>query len=215
MNRRKLKIFPWSVGLVFVLMILCLMTAVGSSFARYQTNQSESLLLTARNPVQVYLGTTVTDAETGETVFDSQAVGSWETTIDSSRLAFTVANGTSTQAYTQQDQRFSVRLVGSLGIWDGSVTVDVTLRIPKEAEQTDPQFDEIQGTGTRIQPETPLYRTYGDGWVFSFLDEDGEEMTWLLEGETFSSVDMTVILEGTELTDPSLLQPVITGYFAD
>lgn len=214
MSRRKLNIFPWSVGLAAVLMALGLLGAVGVSYARYQVNQTESVFYTPRQPEQIYIGRMTTQGN-GETVFDNWTVGSWETVEGQSQLAFTVANGTSGLSYAQQDQRVQIRLAGSLGIWDGEETVNVILRSPREAEpdEDQPQFDEIQGEATRIQKDSPMYSVFGEGWVFTFPDEDGEETTWLLEGGSFSTIPFHILIEGIELTDPSLLQLTATGYF--
>ena len=64
---------------------------------------------------------------------------------------------------------------------------------------------------TPINPESPLYDIFGDGWVFSFRNEDGTERSWTLEGGKESVLEMTLTLEGAALTDPSLLQLQITA----
>lgn len=210
MSRRKLNIW---MGLTLFLLLLCLIAAIGVTFARYRADESKPLFFTVREPGQVYLGTMATADEADRLVFDHQSVGSWKEVDSSLQLSFTVANGTSRQAYTGMDQIFTVRLVGSLGIWDGTDVAEVTLRVAKEnTEEADLPYEEFAGLATQIQKESPLYQTYGEGWVFSFLNEAGEEMTWPLKGNAFSSVDMTVVLESSQLTNPSLLQPVITGY---
>lgn len=217
MGRRKMNIFPWSAGLAIAMAALCLVGAAGVSYARYQVNRSESVFYTPQQPAQVYLGEMVT-RDDGQTVFDSRAVGSWETVENRSELAFAVANGTSSEDYSQKDQLVQLRLIGSLGVWDGQQTVNVTLCVPSQ-DQTDenqPQFQEIPGVATRIPQESPLYHIFGDGWMFTFLDENIEETTWLLEGESFSVLQFRIVIEGVELTDPSLFQLTATGaYMAD
>lgn len=198
-------------GLAALVLLACLITAFGISFARYRADYSQSVNFLAQKPGQICLGTMATTDEPNRLVFDHQSVGSWEQVNDSLQLDLTVANGTSDQDYTRQDQSFTFQLVGGLGIWDGTQVVDITLRVYRPEPMQD-QYDEYPATATQIQKGSPLYQTYGDGWVFSFPDEAGQERTWALEGTAFSTVDMTVILEGNELTQPSLLQPVVTGY---
>lgn len=214
MGRRKLNMFPWSVGLVTLMTALCLIGAVRSSYARYQVNQSESIFYTPKTPTQICLGQMVTD-ENGQTVFDGQTVGSWTQAEGQSNLTFVVANGTGEDSYAEEDQLVQLRLVGSLGVWDGQQTIQVLLRIPKmgNVDVTQPLYDEIVGQAERISPESPLYNIFGDGWFFTFPDENGEEMTWLLEGESFSIIPMSITIEGIALTDPSLLQLTATGTF--
>lgn len=215
MSRRKLNMFPWSAGLAAVLIVLGLMGAVGVSYARYRINRSESIFYTPRQPEQIYLGQMI-DQDNGKAVFDPQKVGSWEAVEGKSQLTFAVANGTSGKSYTQQDQQVQIRLVGSLGIWDGEKTVNVLLRAPRKAkpDETEPQFDEIRGKATRILKDSPMFSVFGEGWVFTFPDEDGKEMTWLLEGGSLSTISCQILIDGIELTDPSLLQLTVTGYFA-
>ena len=94
--------------------------------------------------------------------------------------------------------------------------MNVLLRAPREAksDETEPQFDEIRGKATRILKDSPMFSVFGEGWVFTFPDEDGKEMTWLLEGGSLSTISCQILIDGIELTDPSLLQLTVTGYFA-
>lgn len=203
MSRRKRNI---SMGLVLLLAATCLLGAVGVSLARYRADQQETLLFQVRQPGQVHLGVRATPDEAGIPGFNSQGVSSWKWSNGEAKLDFTVANGASQEDASGEDQYFTVQLVGSLGIGSGAETVAVTLELSSEETEI------YQGTASRIQPGTPLYRTYGDGWVFSFLDQAGKDHTWTLEGGRFSAVDLTVTLKGKELAETSLLQPVITGY---
>lgn len=214
MGRRKLNMFPWSAGLAAVMALLCLIGAVGVSYARYRVDWNEGIFYTPRQPAQVYLGQMVT-REDGQIQFDSQAVSSWVAVDNKQRLTFSVANGTSAEDFAQLDQQVQLRLVGSLGIWDGQQTVNVTMYVPREAKpgEIPPQLDTFTAQANRILPDSPLYKTFGDGWVFTFLDEAGEEASWLLEGETLSLVHMSIMIEGVELTDPSLFQLTVTGQY--
>ena len=214
MSRRKSNMFPWSVGLCAMLVVLGLVGIVGVSYARYQVNKNAGIFYTPRQPEQVYLGQMVT-GEDGETRFDPQAQGYWQTVENHSQLAFTVANGVSADDYAQQDQQVQIRLAGSLGVWNGEKTADVRLCIPRQAqtEESPIQFDEIQGIATRIQPDSQMYSVFGEGWVFTFPGADGKEMTFFLEGGSLSAHSMYIMIDGTQLTDPSLLQLIVTGYF--
>ena len=214
MGRRKMNMIPWSVGLAAVLVLLCLIGTVGVSYARDRVDWNEGIFYTPQQPAQVYLGQMVAQ-ENGQILFDSQAVSSWTAVGKKQRLSFSVANGTSAENFAPMDQQVQLRLVGSLGIWDGQQTVNVTMYVPREAKpgEIPPQYDTFTGQANRIQPGSPLYKTFGDGWVFTFLNEEGEEASWFLEGETLSLVHMSIMIEGVELTDPSLFQLTVTGQY--
>jgi hypothetical protein len=176
--------------------------AVGTGFARFQAEESQPLVFIPSAPGTVYLGTVATPDEGSVPVFDHQRVNQWERVEGGLQLPFTVANGVSAQSYTKQSQRFTVQLIGSLGLGDPLPKVELQI-----TEQGSRQT--YQGIPTGIAKGSALYRTYGEGWVFQFYDEAGEKCAWLLSGECFSTVEMTLKLTGGELTELCLLQPVI------
>lgn len=195
-------------GLAVLAVLAGLIAAFGISFARYRADYSQALGFQSQRPGQIHLGTLATADEPQGWSFQPQTQGTWQTRDDEHYLELVVANGISHQDYTHETQNFTLQLVGSLGIWDGTDVADLTLRV-YQPEPLDHEYQDFQATASRIQKGTPLYRTYGDGWVFSFLEE-GEQVTWTLDGSAFSTVKMTLILDGGQLTHPSLLQPIVT-----
>lgn len=210
MKRRKSNISLWRLlGLTAVVVIGCLLAATGKSLARYKAETEGSLWFSAQVPEEVYLGKVVQSADGTSSSFDPEAEGSWEMVDGCLQMSFAVANGAEEEEYAEKDQQFRVQLVGSLGVWDGTQTVEVKLLVPTQEDPTD--NEEFAATATRIQPQSPMYSEFGDGWVFSFRDDREEELTWILEGGKFSVCEMYIVLEGTELTDSSLLQLQIVG----
>lgn len=231
MNRRKMNISLCSLGLALLLTVAALVSAAGTTLARYRAEATEPITFTARPAGQIRLGQLVT-GEDGGVAFVPDAQGAWEPEDGRYRLTFAVSNLITGETFAADDQQVYLRLVGTPGIWDGAETVKITLLMPAAAateaetqtpentetaedpeESTAPEanYDAFQAVATRIGVDSPLYNTFGDGWVFSFLNEDGMERSWTLEGGTLSVLEMTLTLEGTALTDPSLLQLQITG----
>lgn len=231
MNRWKKNISLWSLGLALLLVAAALVGATGTTLARYRAEATEPITFTARPVRQFLLGQLVT-GDDGGVSFDPEAQGAWEQTESGYRLTFAVSNILGEDTVAQEDQRIFLRLVGTPGVWDGTDTVNITLLMPAEdvpEEETENSettententeaptepaqtYDTFPATATRISGTSPMYGTFGDGWVFSFLDEEGNERGWLLEGGTPSMLEMTLILEGAALTDPSLLQLQVSG----
>lgn len=82
-----------------------------------------------------------------------------------------------------------------------------------EADPTEPEllYDEYTAVVSRVAAGTALYHTYGDGWLFRFLDEEGRELTWDLAGGQFSCMTVDLILEGSDPATTTLLQLQIIG----
>ena len=200
-----------------MLVLLCLMVSIGVTWARYRTEMDKSVYFQVRKPVAFYLGRieyaedeTQKDAE-GKFVRSDE--GEWERDEDGNlKLKFAVANGTSQTDYEKRDQQVSIRFIGSLGVQSGEAPITLTLTFPSEEDPEKPC--QVKATAVRIDPESPMYTTYGDGWVFSF-QENGEELTWMLEGGELTYVEMDVTMDA-EVIDTSLLQlQVVTRYVSD
>lgn len=215
MNRRKLNISRWSVlGLAAVLVMLSVILATGTALARYRTKYDRTLQFAAEKPALIYLGTV--DAETE--AFDPAATGTWERVGDTMQLHFSVANGTDAEAFAGKTQIFRIRLIGSLGIGQEQAMPAIKLMEPtiQDGEEAAPA-EEYTAEPVQIAEDSLLHSTFGDGWMYCFLDENGEERTWTLEGGAFSRIDLCAVLVLDENTsiDPSFLQLQVTGETVD
>ncbi len=241
MEQRKQNISLWcSLGLVLILLVGILILATGTGFARYRKEDKVNLEFEVRPLEHIQLGQMVQPEEEGAAAyFDPTGTGVWDTTGGECKMTFTVANGIGTDPETgeiscaKEDQQVIIRLIGSLGIWNGTDELKMYLRVPSteteteetgteataettettETEETLPSAEPkgVAATAVRIPQDSPLYLTYGDGWVFTFLDEEGEELSWLLEGGEFSCLEMILRLEGAAAENVSMLQLQITG----
>ena len=231
MNRRKKNISQWSLGLALLVAVGAILLATGTTLARYRAEFTADVNFSARPASEIRLGKVVQDMLGGEATFVADAQTGWELEEDQYRLTFAVSNIIGEKKYAADAQQVYLRLVATPGIWDGTETVKITLLMPSEEEpettevteptqsseateesaETEIHYDQFPATVTRINPESPLYETFGDGWVFSFRNEDGTERSWTLEGGKASVLEMILTLEGAALTDPSLLQLQITA----
>lgn len=213
MKRWKLNISSWySLGLTALLVISCLVVSTGMAWARYRTEETGSIYFKAREPVSVYLGKVeYGEGNAAEGKFVQTNEGSWELNEDGQlQLRFAVANGTSEAAFEERNQEVYVRIVGSLGIQTVADNISLKLTYPNEENPDTPNV--VKATAVRIDPNSTLYSTYGDGWVFTFREE-GEELTWTLEGGELSYIEMDLTVEGGTLADTSLLQLQIASRY--
>ena len=213
MNRRKQNISRWALPLLLAFLVLgCLMASTGGALARYRAERREEISFEVRLPEKICLGQMVT-AEDDTVSFDPVAQGTWETVEGKQQLTFTIANGTGEKDFSGQDQQIHFRLVGTLGIWNGSDDLKLTLEVPSEEDPK--ETESYEATVTRIREGSPMYATFGDGWVFAFFNEEGEELSWLLEGGAFDSITMTLTLEGAAQEEAGMLQLQISGVFPE
>lgn len=213
MKRWKLNISSWySLGLTALLVISCLVVSTGMAWARYRTEETESIYFKAREPVSVYLGKVeYGEGNAAEGKFVQTNEGSWELNENGQlQLRFAVANGTSEAAFEERNQEVYVRIVGSLGIQTVADNISLKLTYPNEENPDTPNV--VKATAVRIDPNSTLYSTYGDGWVFTFREE-GEELTWTLEGGELSYIEMDLTVEGGTMADTSLLQLQIASRY--
>lgn len=193
----------YRLGLLVVVLMTCLLAAAGVTYARYQITESRSVTLQAQDPSYVYLGSLL-DGNF------APGVGRWTLNADGQQqLDFVIGNSSLTEV-AQEDQTARIRAIVSLGAWDGEEDLNLVLTAP--VPNTDPiEYQVVKATATRISGQSPLYATFGEGWVFRFFGSDGEELSWPLEGGTLSVVSMYMTVEYADLLDTSLIQLQLIG----
>ena len=228
MSQRKPNRRIWySMALSILLCMGILVLATGTAFARYRAERNKDISFRVRVPDQVQLGTVCTVPEetepenstqitepTGETeppvmveVFVPSDQLMWETEDGITSLQFAVANGVSEEDHSARDQAVRLRMIGTLGIWNGTQLPTLQLVLPPEEGST----ESVVVTAT-VQPfakGTALQLAYGDGWLYAFLDDQGEELLWELPGGDLSYVTMTVLIAGEPPENLNLLQPQV------
>lgn len=177
----------------------------------------------------------VTTTEGEEAKFVQTNTGEWIRGKDGQlQLDFAVANGISAKEkeFEIRDQQVCVRVVSTRGLLFDQEAIALKLMVPKpedpEKEQTEAttapateppaeypteesqddleNFDIYEAQAVYITKGSPMYTTFGEGWVFHFIDEEGEELRWTLEGGELSYIEMHLTMESSITVDTSLLQ---------
>lgn len=216
MNRRKQNISRWYIlGLALVLAAGCMLLSVGTAFARYRMDSEEQIHFMPKTFAEVALGVMEEDGFNQYGTFGwreeqlTETVGGVSQVRKVYRLDFTMANYLEQEGYDDEDMLARVRLVGSLDAWKGSEFGTVVLMDGTLLEDGTPR--QVTAAVAPIREDTRLYHTFGMGWEFRFLDQEGQELTWKLEGGTLSCVQVQIIMDASALNGTSLLQLQVLG----
>ena len=186
-------------GLTALVVVGCLFLAVGSTWARYRTDYSGNVTIAAGKPVNALVGTW--DDETGKFTESSELL--WTEEDGTMNLAFAVSNNS-----VGEDCTVRVRLIVSLGAW--SEDFDAKSVVISDGTESKYTMEPL-----RIVKNSAMYYTFGDGWMFRFLDEDGEEACWTLEGGKLTCKEFGITIDSSVLTDISLVQLQIDTDFVN
>lgn len=214
MKQRKPNIKAWySLALVMLLFIGLLAVATGTTLARYRSEREKELMFRVRPPEQIHLGTVEIIEAEGENpateFFDPATRLSWVTENGVTQLKFAVANGVSETDHSTRDQKVHLRFIASVGVWNGTQTPVLSLILPLEEGETEPKT--VTATVAPIVEGTALYHAHGQGWMYTFLDQNEEELFWELAGGELSYISLTVTIDEAVPGDPSLLQPYVVA----
>lgn len=187
--------------ILLLLLIVCSVIAAGVTYGRYQSSiaaASFNVTSVSADSFGIYGG--VLSAENAQGVWPSLDSG-WTMKDGSATLQFFVTNGSSLEKFSQRDRTYSVKIVSGAP----EHMLDVTLSYIDE----DGDAMELPANPERIAEGSDLYKTYGEGWTYSFLDMSAQEVKFLLEGNKFSYRNFTLNVSGE--ADPSLISIVVTG----
>lgn len=174
-------------GLSVVLLFVGVLLIVGIAWGRFRSEVQGDQKYTPRVPSQVYLW--------GEKTEDgfTQLPDTWKVDGGSYEVPFTVTNGIygageQADLFAQKNMDIFLRVAVTEGIGDGE-NFSVELRMKDEAGTF------YQATAQKIEEDSPLYSTFGDGWVYVFRNNDGEEPRFTLPGGELSCLEATLIYE--------------------
>ncbi len=187
-------------GLSMVLLFVGLLLFVGVTWSRYRTQLQADLQYTPHAPSQIFLW----GERTAEGEF-STLPDTWRVDGGTYEVPFAVTNGIAgkngqSDLFAREDMGISIRIAVTEGIKDpGNFSVQLRLN--------DANGTFYQGVAEKIPETSPLYSTFGDGWVYSFRNTDGEEPRWILEGGSLACFEAMLIYEvSSETIDYSMMQ---------
>lgn len=191
MDRQKNSLLRHLLCLALLLCMAALVIATGTTYARYRTDAEAEILFEVKTPSQIVIGTVLTDAEGNEEFYPNGILG-WKTEGNTATLEIAVSNGSSGNGV--KDQEIKLRLIGGLGLSVGEGTAEVTLKITEDGSEKI-----FYAEAEKILENTALHFEHGDGWVFTFFDENGKEFSRILEGGKSSYIKMSIIVDTTEI----------------
>ena len=189
---------------------VCLVLGVGISYARYRTDLMtiSYWFKSSYSDTIVMRGIVTSDSDAKDGIWNL-VPDSWQNTQwDIAKLDFSVSNGSSDKAYASRDQLVTIQLVASLNIQNPE-----NLRI--SIVTLDDQGKEViyDGVPAEIRKGSLLHSLYGDGWVYTFVDETENQKDFLLKGNRLSYQNFTVFVEGN--VDATLLSIELNGAYVN
>lgn len=192
---RRGKTISYQLALSAILLAVSVALLVGVTWARYQAGEEFYLEYGAKE----YPGLHLWSFDGNGGLSETDAV--WEVSEGNRRtLRFCITNGIGVEDAAQENQQVYIRVLAGLGLPDETV-----LTLMLDGEET-----VYTATAQSIKEGTLLYQNFGAGYSFSFLDEDGSERSWLLEGGGLSSITAQLSVEG-EIDDTILLLLQVRG----
>ena len=173
-----------------VALTFCLLVSAGVTWARYRFRETTEVSFKQQTASQVYLwGGSKADGSFAPMPADLTAATEGKT------LSFLLSNGQSGNDYSPHTQQAQVRLLCSLGLGN-SANLSAELTV-----------DGITYTAAaeKIDTQSPLYASFGEGWMYCFLDENGQELRWELVGNQLSTIPMQLKISAQPGESPSVL----------
>lgn len=202
MTGRKTNISAWRLtALAAIVLAGCLLLTVGMAFARYREEAAGETGIRIKKPAQVYLWS---GSDPEAEYVPGAAV--WTEREGNQEMMFLVTNTDDSDEIPAYSQEFRLRLIGSLDMW--SEDTQAVLRLTYNQGE---QAETVIATARPISKDTKLYAEYGEGWLFTFENNNEQELTWKLDGKKRSTMVMQLVLENSALEDPGLLTVQVLG----
>lgn len=187
-------------GILLVMILLCLCLTIGIAYGRYRAQSVDNLPFVSDELEMVYLGREL--SADGEVDVQS---ANWVQENSVFAMEFLVCNGNSETKFAEQDQEVSLSLLASGALLNGEEAV-VELIVPTEGGE-----EAFLATVQPILKGSSYETKFGEGWVFRFLHEDKEEVTWTLKGGELSVLQVKITLADAKFVSDCQLQISVTG----
>ena len=161
-------------------------TVLGTTYARYQIGSSKAIQLQYANGAhQVHVRELENVEMLSTDTSEAEVLNRGRQTEDYT-MEFMLSNGTAEDSFCPYDQRITLSLFATLGL-DKPENVTITL--------TD-GWSVYTAECRKVAEGTAWYTRYGPGWVYSFYNEAGEEISWHLTGTRWIEKKMTITVNG-------------------
>lgn len=172
------KIGEYGFLLPVALILLALTLMLGTAYARYcAVSESALEIANAAEMEQAYLL-----SADGNFLEDDAWSHEGEGTYF---LHFLLSNAAVPDYYVQKDLDIALRVASTVSDQEGTVAVHLSVG-----------GDEYVGEARPITKGSILWRQYGDGHLYYFYNEAGEELYWTLKGGHFSQTEMCLTVSG-------------------
>ena len=184
------------------LVLLALTLSFGVAFARYQALYSVQVNLeNTYSEDQAYLmGSNESYWSFGE---NFAPANTWFYVEEENAycLDFCLSNGDGPETYAERDQNVTLRVAATVADYSADLenSTEVKLVVGNE---------EYIGVAEPIIKGTVFWRQYGEGKIYRFCNEAGEEITWTLIGGQLFEIPMQLIVTGGE---PNTVFTLMTG----
>ena len=189
--------------ILLLLLIACIVLAVGVTYGRYHSSiatASFKFSSVSANTLGFYGGTLTNETINSEW---SDISTGWTQNADNATLDFFVVNGTSSESFSGRDQTYTVKLIS--GVSSDPLSVSLSY-IDEDGDNV-----ELAANPERISEGSAMHGIYGDGWVYSFLNMNVEEISFLLEGGKLNYRNFKLNVSG--VVDPSMFSIYVTSDF--
>lgn len=182
--------------LVTLTLSLCLILSVGTALARYRYRETTELQFAQKNASKVYLWGGI---RTDGSFFSMPA--DLTNGANGQEIAFLISNGESAKKFSPYTQQAQVRLLCSLGLGDSN-NLNTQLIVGEET---------YTAKAMPIDKGSPIYASFGEGWAYCFLDENGNELRWELIGGQLSHRQMRIKISAAPGAEPSALRLMVSA----
>lgn len=179
-----------------LLLLACLCLLASAAWARYRYQQSTDMLFAPKTASQVYL---YGAEENGSFTPISE---DFTDTPNGQTLEFLISNGETKDSFAQKDQCVTVRLYTSLSLGKGE-NLSAVLTVDGK------QYTAVV---RRLDAGSAICETFGEGWEYCFVDAEGTELQWILEGEKLSTIEMSLVVDADTGLDSSLFRLMATAH---
>ncbi|MBQ8359387.1 MAG: hypothetical protein IJX37_05700 [Oscillospiraceae bacterium] len=179
-----------------LVLLMALMLSVGTAWARYRYRETTDMYFAQKEASQVYLWGGIKADGSFSKLPVSLPVG--ET---SREIPFLISNGQSAEDYASYTQQAQVRLLCSLGLGNsGNLSAELIV-----------DGQTYSAAAIPINTGSPVYASFGEGWTYCFLDENGNELRWELAGGQLSTTEMKLQISTASGVESSVLQLMVSA----